>query len=76
MFHPGMAARWLTIYFFQDVSTFDQKLEELKDRVYHLTVIVFDNVTFKKEGSDEVILEAMNGIERIIKDQPMYAQAS
>lgn len=35
------------------------------------------NATSKnEEGSDEVIVEAMNGIERIIKDLLMYAQSS
>ena len=72
-FRQGKVARWFTIYHFQDTSVVGQKVKELKDRVYHLSVVIVE--TFKpnnENGSDEVIVKAAKGIERDIKDLLRY----
>ena len=64
-----MVARWFTIYYCQNLSAVDQKVKDLKDRVYNLSVVIVETFRPNKEnGSDEVIVKAANGIERDIKD--------
>ena len=68
-FRPGKVARWLTIYYYQNIPVVGQKVKELQDRVCHLMVVIVDIVTSKNEsGNDEVIVKAAKGIERDIKD--------
>ena len=61
-----------SIYHRQNISTIEEKVKELQDRVCHLMVVIVDIVTSKNEnGSDnteEVIVKAAKGIERDIKD--------
>ena len=65
------------MYYCQNISTIEQKVKDLQDRVCHLMVVIVDNVTSKnEEGSDEVIVKAAKAIERDIKDLLRYAQAS
>ena len=41
----------------------------MKDRVYHLSVVIVETFTPNNEnGNDEVIVKAAKGIERDIKD--------
>ena len=62
-----------TIYYCQDTSVIGKKLKELKDRVYHLSVVIVETFTPNNEsGSDEVIVKAAKGIERGIKDLLRY----
>ena len=57
------------IYHFQNTSVVGQKIKELKDRVYHLSVVIVETFTPNNEiGSDEVIVKVAKGIERDIKD--------
>ena len=57
------------MYRCQNISTIEQKVKDLQDRVCHLMVVIVDNVTSKnEEGTDEVIVKAAKGIERDIKD--------
>ena len=64
-----MLQNWLTIYYRQNTSVVGKKVIELKDRVYHLSVIIIETFTPNNEnGSDEVIVKAANSIERDIKD--------
>ena len=64
-----MLQNWLTIYYRQNTSVVGKKVIELKDRVYHLSVIIVETFTPNNEnGSDEVIVKAAKGIERDIKD--------
>ena len=71
-FRPGLGnvTKWLTIYYYcQNTSVVGKKLKELKDRVYHLSVVIVETFTPNDEkGSDEVIVKAAKGIERDIKN--------
>ena len=68
-FCVGKVARWLTIYYCQNISVVGQRVKELQDRVYHLMVVIVDTVTPNNENcSEEVIVKAAKGIERDIKD--------
>ena len=61
--------RWLTIYCCQNTSVVGKKVKELKDRIYHLSVVIIETFTPNNEnGSDEVIVKAAKGIGRDIKD--------
>ena len=65
----GNVAKLLTIYYCQETSVVGRKVKELKDRVYHLTVVIVETFTPNNEnGSDEVIVKAAKGIERDIKN--------
>ena len=76
-FCSGNVTKWLTIYYCQNISAIKEKVKELQDRVCHLMVVIVDNVTSKiEEGGDEVIVKAVKGIERDIKDLLRYVQAS
>ena len=64
-----MIARRFTIHYCQNISAVGQKVIDLKDRVYHMSVVIVETFRPNKEnGSDEVIVKAANGIERDIKD--------
>ena len=72
-FRLWKVARWLTIYHCQNISTIEEKVKELQDRVCHLMVVIVDNVTSKnEEGTDEVIVKAAKSIERDIRDLLRY----
>ena len=61
--------KWLTIYYCQDTSVVGKKVQELKDRVHHLSVVIVE--TFKpnnENGSDDVIMKAAKGIEQDITE--------
>ena len=59
------------------MSAVEQKAKELQNRVCHLMVVIVDNVTSKnEEGSGEVIVKAVKGNERDIKDLLRCVQAS
>ena len=68
-FRSGKVARGLTIYYFQNSSVVGQKVQELRDRVYNLSAVIVE--TFKpnnENGSDEVIMKAVKGIEQDITE--------
>ena len=68
-FRPGNVARWFTMFHCQNTSVVGKKVKELKDRVYHLSVVIVETFTPNNEiGSDEVIVKVAKGIERDIKD--------
>ena len=68
-FRPGKVAIWLIFFYCQNTSVVGKKIKELKDRVYHLTVIIVETFTPNNEnGSEGVIVKAAKGIERDIKD--------
>ena len=59
----------LTIYYFQNTSVVNEKIKELKNRVYHLSKVIAETFTPNDEnGSEEVIVKAAKGIERDIKE--------
>ena len=67
-FRPGKVAKWFTIYYFQNTSVVGKKLKELKDSVYHLTVVIVETFTPNdKNGGDEVIVKAAKSIEGNVK---------
>ena len=56
-------------YYFQNTSVVGQKVRELRDRVYHLSVVIVETFRPNNENSnDEVIVKVAKGIERDIKD--------
>ena len=68
-FRPGNVAKRLTIYYYQNTSVVGKKVEELKDRVYHLSKVIAETFTPNDEnGSEEVIVKAGKAIERDIND--------
>ena len=68
-FRSGIATKWLTIYYFQNTSAVNEKVKELKNRVYHLSKVIAETFTPNDEnGSEEVIVKAAKGIEQDIKD--------
>ena len=68
-FRPGNVAKRLTIYYYQNTSVIGKKVEELKDRVYHLSKVIAKTFTPNDEnGSEEVIVKAAKAIERDIND--------
>ena len=72
-FRSEKVAKWLKSYYCQTTSVVGQKVKELKDRVYHLSVVIVETFTPSNEyGSDEVIMNAAKGIERNIKDLLRY----
>ena len=72
LFRLGNVAIWFTIYYFQDTSVVGKKVKELKDRLYHLSVVIIETFTPDDEnGSDEVI-GAAKGIKRDIEDLLRY----
>ena len=72
-FRSEKVAKWLKRYYCQSTSVVGQKVKELKDRVYHLSVVIVETFTPSNEyGSDEVIMNAAKGIERNIKDLLRY----
>ena len=67
-FRPGKVAKWFTIYYFQNTSVVGEKLKELRDSVYHLTVVIVETFAPNDEnGSEEVIVKAAKSIERNLK---------
>ena len=72
-FRSEKVAKRLKGYYCQTTSVVGQKVKELKDRVYHLSVVIVETFTPSNEyGSDEVIMNAAKGIERNIKDLLRY----
>ena len=68
-----MATKCLTIYYFQNTSAVNEKVKELKNRVYHLSKVIAETFTPNDgNGSEEVIVKAAKGIERGIKDLLRY----
>ena len=58
---------------FQKTSAVGKKVKELKDRIYHLSVVIVKTFTPNNEnGGDEVIVKAAKGIEQDIKDLLRY----
>ena len=56
-------------YYCQNTSVVGKKVQELKDRVYHLSNVILETFTPSNEnGTEEVIMKAAKGIERDIKD--------
>ena len=56
-------------YYCQNTSVVGKKVQELKDRVYHLSNVILETFTPSNEnGCEEVIVKAAKGIERDIKD--------
>ena len=55
--------------YFQNTTVVNEKVKELKNRVYHLSKVIADTFTPNDEnGSEEVIVKAAKGIEQDIKD--------
>ena len=68
-FYTGKVAKCLTILYFQNTSVVNEKVKELKNRVYHLSKVIAETFTPNDEnGSEEVIVKAAKGIEQDIKD--------
>ena len=68
-FRTGKVTKWLTIYYCQSTPIVNKKVKELKDRVYHLSVVIVETFTPNNEnGSNDVIMKVAKGIERDIKD--------
>ena len=64
-----MAKKWVTIYCFQNTSVVNEKVIELKNRVYYLSKVLAETFTPNDEnGSEEVIVKAAKGIERDMKE--------
>ena len=64
-----MATKCLTIYYFQNTTVVNEKVKDLKNRVYHLSKVIADTFTPSDENSsEEVIVKAAKGIEQDIKD--------
>ena len=64
-----MATKWLTIYYYQNTSVVNEKVKELKNRVYYLSKVIGETFTPNDEnGSEEVIVKAAKGIERDVND--------
>ena len=64
-----MATKWLTIYYYQNTSVVNEKVKELKNRVYYLSKVIGETFTPNDEnGSEEVIVKAAKGIERDVDD--------
>ena len=64
-----MATKWLTIYYYQNTSVVNEKVKELKNRVYHLSKVIGETFTPNDEnGSEEVIVNTAKGIERDVND--------
>ena len=64
-----MATKWLTIYYYQNTSVVNEKVKELKNRVYYLSKVIGETFTLNDEnGSEEVIVKAAKGIERDVND--------
>jgi hypothetical protein len=64
------AGRLQTVYIFgyQEASDVQQKVKELQKRVSHLMIVIVDNVTVKYEEGSEVVVKAVQGIEKDVKD--------
>ena len=57
------------IYYCQNTSVVGEKVQELRDRVYNLSVVIVE--TFKpnnENGNDEVIVKVAKGIEQDITE--------
>ena len=68
-FSTGKVEILLTIYYRQNKSVVNEKVNELKNRVYHMSKVITDTFTPNDEtGSEEVIVKAAKGIEQDIKD--------
>ena len=64
-----MATKWLTTYYYQNTSVVNEKVKELKNRVYYLSKVIGETFTPNDEnGSEEVIVKAAKGIERDVDD--------
>ena len=70
---PRKCCKMVNNIFFQNTSAVGKKVKELKDRVYHLSVVIVKTFTPNNEnGGDEVIVKAVKGIEQDIKDLLRY----
>jgi hypothetical protein len=56
------------IYGYQEASDVQQKVKELQKRVSHLMIVIVDNITVKYEEGSEVVVKAVQGIEKDVKD--------
>jgi hypothetical protein len=45
-----------------------KKLKELQERVAHFMIIIVDTITVKHEEGSEVVVKAMEGIEKDVKE--------
>jgi hypothetical protein len=66
-------ARRFTYDLYQEASAVQQKVKELQERVGHLMIVIVDNVTVKYEEGSEVVVKAVDGIEKDIKDLLRFA---
>ena len=70
---PRKYCKMVYYYYCQDTSVVGKKVKDLKDRLYHLSVVIVETFTPNDEnGSDEVIVKAAKGIKRDIKDLLRY----
>ena len=57
------------IYYYQNTSVVGEKVQELRDRVYNLSVVIVETFKPNNENSnDEVIVKAAMGIEQDITE--------
>jgi hypothetical protein len=52
----------------QEASAVHQKVKELQERVAHLMIVIVDHVTVKYEEGSEVVVKAVEGIEKDMKE--------
>ena len=52
----------------QEASAVQKKLKELQERVAHLMIVLVDNITVKHEEGSEVVVKAVEGIEKDVKE--------
>jgi hypothetical protein len=57
-----------TICVYQEASAVQQKVKELQNRVGHIMIVIVNNVTVKYEEGSEVVVKAVEGIEKDVKD--------
>jgi hypothetical protein len=58
----------LQTYVYQEASAVQQKVKELQNRVGHIMIVIVNNVTVKYEEGSEVVVKAVEGIEKDVKD--------
>src|SRR5260221_11738986 len=53
---------------YQDASAVQEKVKEMQERVAHLMIVIVDNVTVNHKEGSEVVVKAVEGIEKDVKD--------
>jgi hypothetical protein len=53
---------------YQEASDVQRKVKELQEKIGHLMIVIVDNVTVKYEEGSDVVVKAVEGIEKDIED--------